>query len=629
MADGTTAAKRRRARGPTTPDPIEIAMEAEASGGAPAGVAHEVLRKQSLLLGWQAARERAAFALTLAGALVGLAVAMLLGAMVWRAAHADGVVVRPFTTPADLAADGLSGEALAARVLDRIDALRLRTGATLMQRATGFQGADDGGLRLEIPQTGVSIGELDAYLRRWLGHERIITGALTRAGDTLTLTVRYAGEPAVTATGSASDLDRLVTEAADEVFGLADPIRAVLAQPMTTAGHDRTVALLTRVRAGRNRSERQFGYSFSANQTPDAGQALAYIAEAGRLNRATGALNHRELMVILTGLGKWEGALAHATAGPKSIPRDDSGWTPGAKAWVTDQMRASGGAFTGDFRGAEQATLRVNDPALGVYRGRRDVAPFIAAQHDAVRASTELSRVARLGLPVSADSRARVALYAGDWPAAAAAYAVARTELDAVDAEARAAGWPQSLAGRTRRIPLTAEQALAMAEAGDLAGAATLIAPTPADCYPCILTRARIAWLGGDLAGAERAYAEAVRQGPSLPMAYEAWGQLALARGDPNRAADLARSAAARGPRWADPKKLEGDALLALRRPADAARAYAAAAKLAPNWGRLHLKWGEALAKLGKADEARAKWRAAATMDLSAADRAALKAHGV
>ena len=143
MADGTTAAKRRRARGPTTPDPIEIAMEAEASGGAPAGVAHEVLRKQSLLLGWQAARERAAFALTLAGALVGLAVAMLLGAMVWRAAHADGVVVRPFTTPADLAADGLSGEALAARVLDRIDALRLRTGATLMQRATGFQGADE------------------------------------------------------------------------------------------------------------------------------------------------------------------------------------------------------------------------------------------------------------------------------------------------------------------------------------------------------------------------------------------------------------------------------------------------------------------------------------------------------
>ncbi len=35
------------------------------------------------------------------------------------------------------------------------------------------------------------------------------------------------------------------------------------------------------------------------------------------------------------------------------------------------------------------------------------------------------------------------------------------------------------------------------------------------------------------------------------------------------------------------------------------------------------------LAKLGKTDEARVKWRAAATMDLSAADRAALQARGV
>lgn len=43
----------------------------------------------------------------------------------------------------------------------------------------------------------------------------------------------------------------------------------------------------------------------------------------------------------------------------------------------------------------------------------------------------------------------------------------------------------------------------------------------------------------------------------------------------------------------------------------------------------LHLKWGEALAAQGKADEARAKWRTAAGMDLTAAERAALKAHGV
>ena len=45
----------RREAAPTTPDPIEIAMEAEASGALPAGVAHRVLVRQEQLIGWQIA----------------------------------------------------------------------------------------------------------------------------------------------------------------------------------------------------------------------------------------------------------------------------------------------------------------------------------------------------------------------------------------------------------------------------------------------------------------------------------------------------------------------------------------------------------------------------------------------
>ena len=60
---------------PTTPDPIEIAMAAEASGVAPQGVALEVLRRQAALLGWQIASERAGFALK-----IGMGVA----ALAWR-----------------------------------------------------------------------------------------------------------------------------------------------------------------------------------------------------------------------------------------------------------------------------------------------------------------------------------------------------------------------------------------------------------------------------------------------------------------------------------------------------------------------------------------------------------------
>ncbi|NEX94930.1 hypothetical protein G3573_19315, partial [Caulobacter sp. 17J65-9] len=50
------------------------------------------------------------------------------------------------------------------------------------------------------------------------------------------------------------------------------------------------------------------------------------------------------------------------------------------------------------------------------------------------------------------------------------------------------------------------------------------------------------------------------------------------------------------------------------------------AAERAPNWGALRLAWGDALKRAGRPDEARAQWRAALPLDLSAVDRAAVKA---
>ena len=59
MADGAQArakrARTRRERSPTTPDPIEIAMEAEAHDTSPDSPARRVLLKQEKLIGWQIA----------------------------------------------------------------------------------------------------------------------------------------------------------------------------------------------------------------------------------------------------------------------------------------------------------------------------------------------------------------------------------------------------------------------------------------------------------------------------------------------------------------------------------------------------------------------------------------------
>jgi tetratricopeptide (TPR) repeat protein len=171
--------------------------------------------------------------------------------------------------------------------------------------------------------------------------------------------------------------------------------------------------------------------------------------------------------------------------------------------------------------------------------------------------------------------------------------------------------------------------AYARARTGDLSGAEALIERTPADCYLCVRMRAAIAAVRGDYAGAERWWAEAIRQAPSLPTAWAERGRMRLDRGEIDAALSDFAAARARGPRWPDPVEFEGEALLARRDYEGAARKFEEAARAAPRWGRLHLKWGEALAALGRREAAQAQWRRAATLDLSDADRATLAARRI
>ena len=55
---------RQRPAAPTTPDPVEIAMEAEASGIAPTGEASALLRRQTVLIDEQIALSREQAGLT-------------------------------------------------------------------------------------------------------------------------------------------------------------------------------------------------------------------------------------------------------------------------------------------------------------------------------------------------------------------------------------------------------------------------------------------------------------------------------------------------------------------------------------------------------------------------------------
>src|SRR6185312_8243099 len=128
------------------------------------------------------------------------------------------------------------------------------------------------------------------------------------------------------------------------------------------------------------------------------------------------------------------------------------------------------------------------------------------------------------------------------------------------------------LFGRLREVWIQPLEALAMAKAGDVAGAETLASATPLDCYLCVRVRGRIAAIKRDWTSAERWFAEAARQAPSLPFAFAEWGEMRLAKGDIDGAIGKFEAAHQKTPHFADALKGWGDAL-ARRAQANLARA--------------------------------------------------------
>jgi tetratricopeptide (TPR) repeat protein len=189
------------------------------------------------------------------------------------------------------------------------------------------------------------------------------------------------------------------------------------------------------------------------------------------------------------------------------------------------------------------------------------------------------------------------------------------------EAEQQVAGKQSSYLVRSQVWPREAE---ALAHLGRIGEAQALIARTPLDGYDAVRIRGVVAALAGSPAEADRWFADAIRQAPSLPLAHLDWARAKLARGDAHGAIAEAAVAHAKGPRYADPLELWGEALMAKGEFAAAAGKFREADRWAPAWGRNHLRWGEALWRAGDLDDARKQFAAANGDGLSLADRAAL-----
>jgi len=626
----TGRSRRPRPAAPTTPDPVEIAMELAVSGKSPSTAALEVLETNAALMREQIGlarnerfRNRIKAVRDIAIAVVVLLLAAGVIGFVWNARQASGLVIQPLSTPPDLAQRGLDSRAVSSQLLDRLNRLQAETDS--IRTANTYANNWQGDVSVEIPSTGVSIGELDRWLRGALGRETIISGEVTRAGESLSMTVRTPSGGGRTIVSPTGDLDALVQGAAEAIYEITQPYRYAIY--LKQGGRrDEGLAVLRKLAASGaplDRAYANLGLGVDLDKQGYFDQGMVRYRRALEIDPDF-APAESNLAAIYDMVGETERALA----GSNRLVRILNG--PGRRvlqpgpAEVTEILnRAFIAAYQGDATAAADL--------IGTLVGKQEYAGIVQAaplhQASLLVAAHDLGRARRVLADIGVASAVQSYRITG------VHYGLSIPTADLLIAREL---WPQALAelqvwegivsqpDHIPQIPMLIWPRMAevMARMGRVEEAVALIGRTPTNCYRCLTARARIAELAGDRAGADRWSAEARRQGPSLPFAFAERGQMLMARGDVDGAIDFYEQAVERGPRWADPQKYWGDALMAQGDEGGAIRKYRAAADRAPRWGALHLAWGRALEAQGRRDQARDKYTEAARMDLSAADRA-------
>jgi len=88
-------------------------------------------------------------------AFVGIAIVISICAALWAAAHDDSLIIESFSVPPDMASRGLTGEAVAAQLQDRIAAMQAATDSARPPTSYSSNWGND--IKVQIPDTGVSI----------------------------------------------------------------------------------------------------------------------------------------------------------------------------------------------------------------------------------------------------------------------------------------------------------------------------------------------------------------------------------------------------------------------------------------------------------------------------------------
>jgi tetratricopeptide (TPR) repeat protein len=495
------------------------------------------------------------------------------------------VVIEPFHSPPGLVARGLDGTVVASGLLDELSRLQDATRSSVQRLDLASAWASQ--VKLEVPETGISLGEISRLLKERFGHDVHIDGDLVESpAGGLALTVRGIGVPARTFEGPAAKFGQLTVSAAEYVYSKSQPAR--WAYYLQDAGRNEEAIAFCRSSVGSvGKQDQPYLLNVWANAINNSGgsprEALSLYRAALKL-KPDYWIGYNNVVNELWILGNEEGAwragklmLEAAGGRPGRAPElyyqnfDTLTWNLGA--WLNSTIvdaEANAGAGTG---------LTTSGPAI---------ADIQARLHDLEAADLALKTMAEdphdpsIGA-VTHFVRSRLAAATGDT-------ATALTEMEAFGVAAANPIVSTSYPGYKCWIA-PAE------EAGghpDRADAVLSAAGAFVDCYRF---KADILDGRGDWAAAQTAYADAVALAPDLPASYYSWG-LALARhGDLSGAEVRLKESNVRGPHWADPLKAWADVLAQQGRTREALSKYAEALRYAPNWKELRSTRDALLAK--------------------------------
>jgi tetratricopeptide (TPR) repeat protein len=552
--------------------------------------------------------------LRIATACVGLAFAGGVAWMVWEAKRSDGLKVEPFSVPPALAEHGVTGQVVAARVIDRLSELQAQTNTGRPARSyTNAWG--DNAIKLEIPETGVSLEELDSWLRAKLGHETSLSGEVVRTQTGITLTARTT-DGAVSVSGAEADLDALTGKLAEAIYRLTQPYRYGMYLERHEDRPADALPIFRELSLNGSPEDRLWSVSMWAETAGRVAQnievALAMYARAVADDPdALGAYSNM-------GNAQWRLGLTEDSA------RTYQQWSVHLR--------------DGKQRYIPPDRIEVTDKVvLG------DLNMTIGAFHDAALTNAQMLRTGVPGYPTASITARLIRSQVGEHdvtgarathadPRALASFGDTSTWLVAAEAQdwhtllrlkgVMAENLAKTPQNRRAIIAFSAPRlAIAQARTGDFTAAEATLAPTRGDCYSCLIARAELAEMQGQRARADYWFTNATEAGPSLPFAFEAEGRALLERNQSDQAIARFTIANQKVPHFADPLEGWGEALMAKNQSHLALAKFAEAEKYAPNWGRLHLKWGEALVYAGNTDEAKKQFGIAAGLDLTPSEK--------